>query len=72
MPDSPKLTDDERLICFCHNVTAGRIREAIRGGATTHTLIQEKTCASTGCGGCTYDVLEVLQQLIPPEADDRS
>lgn len=56
-PDS----DNDRLVCFCHAVRLSELIAAIRDGATTHLEIQKRTRASTGCGGCECEVLEVLE-----------
>lgn len=53
--------DDERTVCFCHNVSAKALKEAIRAGARTHADLQAATRASTGCGGCEFEVLDILE-----------
>jgi NAD(P)H-nitrite reductase large subunit len=53
--------DADQTICFCHNVPYKALLEAIRGGATTLLAIKERTCASTGCGGCETEVAEILE-----------
>ncbi len=53
--------DEDRTVCFCHNVPLSRILEVIRAGGTTLEHIQADTCASTGCGGCEWDVVEILE-----------
>jgi nitrite reductase (NADH) large subunit len=55
-----KDDDGERTICFCHNVCAREILEAIARGADSVAAIQAETLASTGCGGCEMDVCELL------------
>lgn len=55
--------DLDRLVCFCHHVTRRQINEAIQQGAKTIAEIQDKTLASTGCGGCQVDVEEILSQV---------
>ncbi len=52
----------EVTICFCHNVTNVKLLEVIRAGADTLHDIQAETCASTGCGGCEWDVRDILEQ----------
>ncbi len=52
--------DLDQTICFCHAVTRGRLLEVIQAGAISLYSIQEETGASTGCGGCEIDVLEIL------------
>ncbi len=53
---------ENRTICFCHDVSYARIVAAIRAGAKSLQDIQLETCASTGCGGCEYEVREILEQ----------
>jgi NAD(P)H-nitrite reductase large subunit len=62
------MSDDldlERTVCFCHCVSAATLVEAIRGGCHTLIQIQEQTHASTGCGGCECEVVEILEEEIP-------
>lgn len=64
--------DPDQVVCFCHHVTQGQLAEAFRGGADTLEKIQQKTCASTGCGGCQWDVEQLLsdlaQETVPSDA----
>ena len=53
---------EDRTICFCHNVHHSAIVSAIRAGADNLGAIQSETCASTGCGGCEYEVLDILEE----------
>jgi NAD(P)H-nitrite reductase large subunit len=53
--------DPDRTICFCNSVSWAELIAAIREGNTTLAQIQAKTRASTGCGGCEYDVIEILE-----------
>ncbi len=65
MPDTPDTED--RTVCFCHNVSLKELLTAIRGGVKTLYDIQAETCASTGCGGCECDVLEILEKELERE-----
>ena len=47
-------------ICSCHDVSKGAIAAAVSDGATTLGAIRSCTKASTGCGGCTPLVTQVL------------
>jgi NAD(P)H-nitrite reductase large subunit len=58
----------DMIVCFCHGVIDGEIREAIRQGANTLALIKEKTRASTGCGGCTCEVERILSEMLTKSA----
>ena len=54
-------SDSEDLVCFCHCVARSAILKAIEEGATTLGDIQDKTLASTGCGGCEPEVSDMLE-----------
>lgn len=43
---------DSAHICTCHEVTKGRICQAVAEGAVTIGDIKAQTKAGTGCGGC--------------------
>jgi len=55
---------DSHIICFCHDVTYGELKEIIAKGCDTPQKmlqkIQIETLASTGCGGCEFDIKELL------------
>ena len=56
-----ELNSIERIICFCHDVSDQQILAAIQNGAKDLYSIQCQTFASTGCGGCESDILEILE-----------
>jgi nitrite reductase (NADH) large subunit len=63
--DFPNDQDDpERTICFCHNVPLGKLTQAIQGGCDSLEKIKEQTKASTGCGGCETEVIEILEKCL--------
>ncbi len=49
----------EKLACRCHNVTYGRIYDAVKNGARTAEEVSAATRAGTGCGKCR-EFLEFL------------
>lgn len=63
--------DPKRTICFCHTVLLGQLLAAIRSGATTMDAIQAQTLASTGCGGCEWDVRDILADELERLAAER-
>ncbi len=67
-PAIPEEADDDRKVCFCHNVTCRVIKGAIRAGAATVSDVQKATLASTGCGGCEYEVRDILQKAVKKSA----
>lgn len=53
----------ERKICRCRNVSYLDIRQAMKVGATDIEDIMEITGAATCCGGCTSEVLSILDSI---------
>ncbi|HEV7807021.1 MAG TPA: molybdopterin-dependent oxidoreductase [Solirubrobacteraceae bacterium] len=53
--------DPAATVCSCNAVTVGEVKTAIsRGGLRTVAQVGAVTRATTGCGGCTADVLQLL------------
>ncbi|HEY8567851.1 nitrite reductase large subunit NirB [Microbulbifer sp.] len=44
---------DTATICSCHNVSKGDIVGAVQGGCCSLADVKDATKASTGCGGCS-------------------
>ncbi len=59
--NQPEDQDEDRIVCFCHNVMFLELLKAIRSGDVTLEKIKSGTCASTGCGGCEWDVVSILE-----------
>ncbi|MGL4449843.1 MAG: (2Fe-2S)-binding protein [Sarcina sp.] len=53
--------DDNKLICYCRNVSYGDIKKAIEEGAITVEEIQKKTKAGYVCGRCVSRIKEILE-----------
>jgi nitrite reductase (NADH) large subunit len=51
---------DTAQICSCFDVTKGQINAAVQGGCCTMGDIKNATLASTGCGGCSALVKQVM------------
>lgn len=51
---------DGKVICACHGVRAGLIRDAIAAGAATIAAIGRATQAGTGCGSCVAEIRGML------------
>ncbi|MBI3535719.1 MAG: (2Fe-2S)-binding protein [Deltaproteobacteria bacterium] len=56
------ISEEYRVVCFCHNVMLLDLLRAIQAGADTLEKIKADTCASTGCGGCKWDVVAIIEQ----------
>ncbi|MFJ3903251.1 nitrite reductase large subunit NirB [Streptomyces sp. NPDC090025] len=60
LPGAEALPDDA-VVCSCHNVTKGAVREAIaENGLTDIGGVKRCTKAGTGCGGCLNTLQAVL------------
>lgn len=55
-----------KIACNCHNVTYGKIYDAVQNGARTADEVAKSTGASTGCGKCR----EFLECLVRDFAED--
>lgn len=53
---------DAAQICSCFDVSKGALCQAISDGATAMASLKECTSATTGCGGCTALVGQVLNK----------
>ena len=65
----PEELADEDRVCTCNSVSAGRIREAVRGGCASVADVAAATRASTGCGDCAGVVGALVAARPPPRAD---
>jgi len=57
----------EKLACRCHNVTYGKVWDAVAKGARTVDEVSKATGAGTGCGKCRefleYLIRDILREL---------
>ncbi len=53
---------DKTQVCACYEVSKATIRRAVQDGAKTLQDVKAATKASTGCGGCTDLVTDILTQ----------
>jgi NAD(P)H-dependent nitrite reductase large subunit/NAD(P)H-dependent nitrite reductase small subunit len=62
-PAAGAACGDAAGVCSCNNVSAGRLREAIRAGELSDlAALKKATKAGTGCGGCLPSVAAILNQ----------
>ncbi len=50
------------VICFCRNVTYGKIVEAVKNGATSIDDVVVKTSAGSSCGACKTRILNIIKE----------
>ncbi|MCK2148369.1 nitrite reductase large subunit NirB [Marinobacter alexandrii] len=63
----PDALPETASICSCHNVTKGDICGAIDAGCGDLGSVKSETKASTGCGGCTA----LLKNVVDSELEKR-
>ncbi len=51
------------VICFCRNVTYGKVVESISNGATTIDDVVNKTNAGSSCGACKTRILNTIKEI---------
>ncbi|MEU0964868.1 nitrite reductase large subunit NirB [Streptomyces sp. NPDC005917] len=62
----PSALPDDAVVCSCHNVAKGTIRDAVtEHSCTTVPEVKKCTKAGTGCGSC----VKVLGQLVTAELE---
>jgi len=54
----------EKLACRCHNVSYGKIYDAVKNGARTVEEVSKITGAGTGCGGCKEFLAFLIRDFI--------
>lgn len=59
----------EEPICYCTGTTETQIKKLIARNITTLEDIVEQTGITTGCAGCEYDVVQLINQLVKPETE---
>ena len=64
-----EMADDDR-VCTCNSVSAGRIRDAVRGGCASVADVAGETRASTGCGDCAGVVGALVAATAPKDTTE--
>ena len=59
----------EEPICYCTGTTETQIKKLIAENITTLEGIVEQTGITTGCAGCEYDVVQLINQLAKSETN---
>lgn len=62
--------EDNKKICRCRNISYLDIKNAIKSGARDIEDIMELTGAATCCGGCTSEVLTILESNLISNNDN--
>lgn len=53
---------DSEIICGCSGTTVGQIRKLLKDGVLDMDRISRITGTLSGCGGCEFDVQEMLDK----------
>ena len=56
--------NEDKIVCYCMNITTGMIKEAIEAGAKTLEDVQAQTNAGTVCGACLDDLQRLVDYFI--------
>ena len=59
-----------KLVCSCHNVGLGNLRQAIAGGCDSLPELCARTGAGTGCGSCRPEVQRILAAAVAQEVEN--
>lgn len=62
--------EDNKKICRCRNISYLDIKNVIKSGARDIEDIIELTGAATCCGGCTSEVLTILESNLISNNDN--
>lgn len=60
-------TNLEEVLCDCSGTTRGKIHLLVEQGVDTLDAISRRTGAVAGCGGCEWDIADLLKTLKPEE-----
>jgi nitrite reductase (NADH) large subunit len=57
--------DDQELVCTCNGVTRADITACAAAGDATLGAVASRTRATTGCGTCKAEVVDILAAAVP-------
>ncbi|PSW91770.1 nitrite reductase (NAD(P)H) [Photobacterium angustum] len=57
-------TDENSVVCSCHNVTRGALISQVQQGCHELGEIKQVTKAGTGCGGCSSMVKQIVDEQL--------
>ncbi|HIF53722.1 MAG: (2Fe-2S)-binding protein [Methylococcales bacterium] len=58
------VEENEQIICTCTGTTKTKILQLIDQGAKDLDQIASATGASTGCGSCDVEVMDILDEHV--------
>lgn len=53
---------DQNVICYCSGTTVQQIKQLLAEGTTDPERISRITGAGSGCGGCEFDLQQLLAE----------
>ncbi|KAH3670375.1 hypothetical protein OGAPHI_000890 [Ogataea philodendri] len=59
--DDVEMLSDDTQVCSCHNITKGKLVEAVKNGCTSLGDLKKCTKAGTACGGCEPTVKVIFE-----------
>ena len=52
------------IVCICHNVSDGKIHQAVDGGVTSMVQLRDHLGVGTCCGKCHSHAKQVLRECL--------
>lgn len=56
------INSEEDILCYCTGTTRRQIKQLIAEGVTDQERISRITGAASGCGGCEFNLQELLAE----------
>ena len=50
------------IVCICHGVNDGKIREIVRSGASTVAKVTQRCGAGGDCGACRKEIKQLINE----------
>ena len=62
-----KVNDEDEVICMCSGTTRAKVRSLFEQGLDAEA-ISRRTGALSGCGGCEWEIADMLKALAEEKA----
>ena len=62
-----KVNDEDEVVCMCSGTTRAKVRLLFEQGLDTEA-ISRRTGALSGCGGCEWEIADMLKALAEEKA----
>ena len=62
-----KINDEDEVVCMCSGTTRAKVRSLFEQGLDAEA-ISRRTGALSGCGGCEWEIADMLKALAEEKA----